>query len=414
MRYLRPSSVLLDHQSLLREAVLQVKDGRVQAVLQASEVRNQGLIEDFPGELWTAAPVLLHAHLESFDAPSSDWPRHSFAAWVQALLAWRNLKGSVAVARTSTDSAASPVAFGDRMAPQASARASWRELRRYGCGTVLTQRSEAGAQVVDPQCLVLQELFAPDEASAPALLEGLQQQKWGSQGIALHAPYSVSEPLARGAFEWVEQHPCRVLSIHLGEHQEERAYMAEQKGPLAELLAQNQRACKTQMWPSSVDWLEEVAPGVRPNLLVVHAADLREHELHQLQRKQAQLVWCPGTHLYFDRARPRFFDAGLPAPALGCDSRASNAVLDPLREVRLARQILPEYGPTQWWRSLTEGGAKALPQTCSEGSLQPGKLAKPLRFTDPGLHDPTELCDYLTATLDLHPLCEPGLPPTKG
>jgi cytosine/adenosine deaminase-related metal-dependent hydrolase len=419
MRYLRPSCLLIDSQTLLREAVLVVDGGQVQAIWPADQLPPDCRPEDFPGELWTAAPVLLHAHLESFDAPSESWPRHSFSAWVQALLSWRQADAH------SSDSAEAKrqagvqagvqagAAFASRMRASQSAQASWQELRRNGCGTLLTQVSEAGAELSHPQCLVLREIFAPAEADAAAILAQLQSGRLGAQGIALHAPYSVSETLARGAFRWVNQGSPRLLSMHLGEHPEERAYLAEQSGPLAELMALNGRPPKERTWSSPIAWLEDVAPGRQANLLAVHGGDLNPDELNHLQQKAAHLVWCPGTHLYFDRPRPVFHDAGLAAPALGCDSRASNASLDPLREVRLAREILPEFGPIQWWHALTQTGAAALPAAYKVGTLEPGKLAMPLRLSDPGLRHAVELCDYLTGTPALNPLYQPGLPPTS-
>lgn len=114
-------------------------------------------------------------------------------------------------------------------------------------------------------------------------------------------------------------------------------------------------------------------------------------------------MWCPGTHLFFDRPRPAFFEAGIQAPALGCDSRASNDRMDPLHEVRLARRLLPDYGPCNWWRALTETGAHDL--DLSLGISSPWARSLPiLRFSDPDLYDVGAVCDYLTAADGPRPL----------
>jgi cytosine/adenosine deaminase-related metal-dependent hydrolase len=143
----------------------------------------------------------------------------------------------------------------------------------------------------------------------------------------------------------------------------------------------------------------------------VHASDLRVGELRVLQAKQVMPVFCPGTHRYFARARPAFADAGLAAPLLGCDSRASNARLDPFLELVQAREILPEYSAQAWWSALTTRAAASLGLASRKGSLLAGREGLFLRLPDPLLRDPAALCDSLASPHGPRPLARPGCPP---
>jgi cytosine/adenosine deaminase-related metal-dependent hydrolase len=399
MRLLRPSSVLLTADCLRTDVVLAVPEpGELGEPQWRNELDCQGPFEDYSGELWTAPPLMMHAHLESWDAPSSEWPRESFSAWVGALLRWRVQE--------------------NRMPAAESAKRSWRELQTNGCGAVLTSASEAvddvgdGSTVLDPncnpgrpQCRVATEWFQPDPEHA---------SQWNpparSSVVALHSPFGVSEDLATAAFQWQQQSTGRALTLHLGEHADERRYLRDHEGPLADLLTARGRQLKAQKWASPVDWLEEVAPGKRKGVFAVHCGDLSVEELQRLHAKQIGMVWCPGTHQYFDRPTPAFARAGLAAPMLGCDSRASNSELNPLRELRIARQVLPQYSAADWWRAATEQAQYHWGLYVDSIAGAPTSATLPLRFSDPNLSSAAEVCDYLTSEEKPHPLASPGIP----
>jgi cytosine/adenosine deaminase-related metal-dependent hydrolase len=389
MRILRPSSVLLTPTCLRTDLVLVVDEKRMEWI-EAASAPTTVEVENFDDQLWTAAPIMFHAHLESWDAPAELWHRSSFSEWVTDLLQWRSQA--------------------QRQSATQSYEASWNELAQNGCGAVFASASdlESEAYLNDEligRCEVATELFAPDVENAHAVWN---QQSDSARAVALHSPFGCSERLARLAFRWLQSKETALLSLHLGEHEEEREYLATGKGKLADLLHARGRGAKAGVWNSPVDWLEHVAPGMVAGALAVHCGDLSSMELEQLLAKQVQVVWCPGTHQYFDRKIPKFWQAQMPAPFLGCDSRASNLELNPLREVRIARQSLPEYGPTEWWSAITERSAnywnQFLPNRCSERQF--------LRLKNPRLSSAAEVCDYLTAEDNLKPLQEPGLPQT--
>lgn len=406
-RYLMPDSALLTSQQMVEGQVCVLSAAGIEAWIGPESVPSGAQIESFPGEVWAAAPCLLHAHLESYDAPSSGWPRQSFSAWVQALLAWRH-------------------GVSERLSASESARLSLTSLSEAGCGLVVSSVSEPEARASSPSttCLAWSELFEPDPSLAQATwkawvasFEAMRQDEAIATelavptGVALHAPFSVSTDLAQLAFAWGAAAPTRRVSIHLGEHAEERALLAEQSGPLAELLTARGRSLPEERWASSVEWLEAVAPGAQANVFAVHASDLRVAELQALQAKKVMPVFCPGTHRYFGRPQPAFAQAGLPAPLLGCDSRASNVQLDPFAELCHARDILPEYTAQDWWSALTTRAAESLGMASRRGSLLAGREGLFLRLPDPLLRDPAALCDSLASSYGPRPLARPGCPP---
>lgn len=299
------------------------------------------------------------------------------------------------------------------MSTAEAAQASARELASQGCGFVLASASEPGAQHAKEEGgLAVEswpELFEPDPAQAQACWDRFCEDFSEARGLALHAPFSVSPELARLAFAWAAE-PGRFVSIHLGEHADERALLRDHAGPLADLLRARGRDLPRQRWSSPVEWLEDVAPGPRPRVFAVHAGELDSAELRALQDKQVQPIFCPGTHRYFARPQPQFEAAGLAAPLLGCDSRASNAELNPWAELREAAELFPSYSGQDWWAAVTTRAAAALQDDATEGSLAPGRRARIARLPDPGLRQPAALCDSLASAEGPIPLASTGIP----
>lgn len=385
-RALLPSaSNLLEHHALVVEQVSSLP--RVRAIVPQAELPASMPQHRFAEEVWTVAPVLAHAHLESWDAPAEQWQRGSFTEWVQELMAWRGQ---------------------DRLDAQESARQSLQALGQSGASCVAAHVGEpfdlAGALAMTPgapRVLAWQEWIGAGELSEP----------WpGLHGFALHAPYSVPLPQAQALLAR-SQSRGEVLSLHLGEHAEEREFLASATGPMADMVQARQGSLPATRFASPVDWLE-AAGGMRPGVLAVHGGDLSAEELQRLQGAGVSLVYCPGTHEYFARDRPAFVEAGGLPPALGCDSMASNRCLDPLYELRLACQQMPEFGPQAWWAALTAGGAEALHQV-DLGHWKPGAEARVLRLSQvpsSATASAAELCAYL-ASGEATRIAEGSLPP---
>jgi len=317
--------------------------------------------ERFPGEIWTAAPVLAHAHLDGWDAPAARFRRAPFAAWVQDLLAWREQP--------------------DRLSASQSAERACAQLARAGCGLAAVHVGEngaEGAQNAPLELLAWREVIEPfPTGDAATSFRSWQHSAPPCHGLALHAPYTVDVELAREVFA----RTGGLVSVHLGETSEERTCLADGTGPLADLLADRRGRRPAEGFDSPVAWLAAVG-GMRSGTLAVHASALDADELRALDHAGVAIVFCPGTHLWFDRPEPRFSEAGVFPRALGCDSRASNDELDPLREYRLALRVLPAWAPELAWHALTEGGASVL-RRVGRASLEPGSPARFLRLRDP-------------------------------
>jgi len=363
-----PAAVLKNAHQLLRNWALGVDEsGTIVEIIPVDELGAAvAQLKEYPDEIWSAAPIMMHAHLESYDAPSESWQRSSFAEWVTALLSWRSQ---------------------ERLNFHQSARASLKELAENGCALVLAQSSESEEAIATdgnlPALINWCEIFAPDESEASTLFE-LNKTK-AHDGISLHAPFSVSVKLATKLFS-----AGGPVSLHLGEHTDEREAL-KGRGQLAEMIAKLSGQSPAQDWDSPISWLKEVG-GLRRGVLAVHCGDLDRGELQTLEMNGVAIAWCPGTHEYFSRSTPNFFHAGLLPPFIGCDSRASNNCLDPIREFELANTILPDYSPEEWWDALTVRPAEWLARP-EFGQLSVGKKMCALRFEDTS---PTSASQFLS------------------
>ncbi|MDP6850912.1 MAG: hypothetical protein QF524_08240 [Planctomycetota bacterium] len=340
-RFLQPDAIFINGK-LTRNCVAVLDGIGGLCIEEASQVKPEK-IERFENECWTEAPILAHAHLESYDAPSAEWPRKSFSEWVGSLLEWR--------------------ASTNRLSPEESASASLEELRNYGCGGVLSHVSEVSARSsLHEECKALPMLWALSEVFEPTgkLSSDKMAELQTNPAVALHSPFGVSLEVASSLFSSHD-----LVSIHLGEHQEEREFLAHASGPLAALFEERSRMLPPQRFTSPVDWLE-AAGGLREGVLAVHASELKKGELNRLLGAGVKVVWCPGTHNYFERPEPIFSLVMKEPPLLGCDSRASNESLDPMREFRLACSECPGFSPLEWWKSLT---------TRAQGTLDPQRKA---------------------------------------
>jgi cytosine/adenosine deaminase-related metal-dependent hydrolase len=354
LRAFIPDGILLNAFAFHQHHALVVdKIGRITDVCDVDDLDPAIEQTRCPGQLLTAAPILAHAHLESFDAPSKGFSHASFAQWAQSLIEWRD----------------SP----SRLSAEESASASREQLAQNGCGLVATHVAEPGAEgdiSPDlPEVFAFTELFIPS-GDMPELPD------YPYRGVALHAPYSVCDKVARQVF--AQCTADNVVSIHLGEHAEERQFLEDGSGELADLFRERQLPLKDNFYSSPVDWLEEVG-GLSKNTIAVHCTNLSADELLRLEDAEVAVVFCPGTHKYFERPKPAFAEVASLIPALGCDSLASNQCLDPLYELRCAKEIVPEISSQMWWQALTMRGAEVLRRP-DLGSLAQGKWARVLSF----------------------------------
>jgi len=361
-RFLLPDALLVHAGRCLHEHALSVSDGKIVGIIPAGEVAKENL-ERYSGELWVAGPILAHAHLEDYDFPAKDWQGKPFSTWAGGLTRWRGEQAAIGT--------------------EESANRTLAELKNAGCGLVAIHAGEAQRPLPSmPEVLIFRE------APFPGTTGG---EEWTpSPFSALHSPFLASEANARRVF----RNPSRRVSVHLGEHPEERRFLSSQDGPLAELMESRGRPFPRERWESPAHWLKAMG-GARPGVLAVHCGDLDAQELVALRRAGVSICWCPGTHSYFERTTPSFDEAGILPDCLGCDSRASNHRLDPLMELRLARKTLSHASPQDLWHALTAGGAASL-GLVTRGTLEPGRKAEILAFSSPAEKEAKGICRWLS------------------
>jgi 5-methylthioadenosine/S-adenosylhomocysteine deaminase len=183
-------------------------------------------------------------------------------------------------------------------------------------------------------------------------------------GLSPHSLYACSDELLRRAGDALARTGCH-LQIHLAETKEE----------VAELHA------RTGARP--VERLEYFGL-LSPNVVIAHGVWLDDDECRRLARAGASIAHNVSSNMKLASGvapLTRFTMAGLNV-ALGTDSSASNNVLDPFREMRLATlmQRALARDPAAWpayaaLEAATRHGAAALGFGDETGSLERRKRA---------------------------------------
>lgn len=234
-----------------------------------------------------------------------------------------------------------------------SVRAGIAELRAGGTTAIadilaMDTADAALEEATDLRRVLFREVIRFDPAAAEEVLAQVPARRTAQEGDGLrhglspHAPYTITEPLLRGAVrdaqargEW--------LCIHAAETPEETEMLLHGRGRLHEFL--RERVLPPD-WTAPglrpVQWLDALR-ALGPRTLLVHCNDVDGEDIPLLARSGTSVVLCPGTHVFFARgAFPlrRLLDAGVRC-FLGTDSLASNERLDMTREVELAMELTP-------------------------------------------------------------------------
>ena len=112
---------------------------------------------------------------------------------------------------------------------------------------------------------------------------------------------------------------------------------------------------------SPVEYLDTLGV-LGPELLVVHGVYLSNHDRHLLRRRASPLVLCPRSNLHISGDLPdlpTLIAEGVHL-AVGTDSLASCADLDPLACVHTLADAFPTVDPAALLHAVTAGGADAL------------------------------------------------------
>ncbi|HEX7481450.1 MAG TPA: amidohydrolase family protein [Polyangiales bacterium] len=192
--------------------------------------------------------------------------------------------------------------------------------------------------------------------------------------LAPHTAYTLHPDVLREIVVAADGGDART-SLHLAEHAAERAFLQTGGGAIAQWLSA--RGASTLDW--TVPGCDAVSYAQRlgvlgPRVIAVHLCDARPDEIAQVAAAGSPVVLCPRSNLHIELKLPPLLEilrAGI-HPALGTDSLASNASLDPLAEARALRQRFPSVAPRQLLAMATSYGAEVLGFAHLVGRLAPG------------------------------------------
>jgi cytosine/adenosine deaminase-related metal-dependent hydrolase len=229
-------------------------------------------------------------------------------------------------------------------------------------------------------------------------IEALMPVAWLRPAIVPHAPYSVSPELFRAIAAASGDRP---MSVHLGESAEELQFLRDGTGAWRELLARlgvwNDRWTPPGCGP--VEYLDRLGL-VGEHLLAVHGTQFTRDDLARLAAAGATVVTCPRSNRWTGAGVPPiedFYASGVRV-AIGTDSLASVADLNPFAELAEVHRLAPAVPPSRVLESATRSGAEALGFAADYGTVEPGKLADLIAIRIPGGVDDVE--QYLVSGIE--------------
>jgi aminodeoxyfutalosine deaminase len=214
--------------------------------------------------------------------------------------------------------------------------------------------------------------------------------------LAPHAPYSTSLELFNAIRSAVNDSPCPIMSVHLGESPEEVEFVEQGTGAwrgMLELIGAWRDDWKVPAC-DPVGYLDRHGL-IDSQTLVVHGVQFTDAALARLQEIGATLVTCPRSNHWVGVGYPpieRFYASGVNV-AVGTDSLASVGDLNLFSELKTMRWLAPTVPAGKILESATAIGAKALGLETELGSLTPGKRADMISVELPAAVDDVE--EYL-------------------
>jgi len=360
---------LVDETTCVRDAAFRIEGDRIAEVIPANAAPEGARVIDCGDAVLAPAPVNAHTHLELTHLGRVS-PRGGFLHWGVRLALRRtpfnrrrSKRGVRMGIRQSIDAGTAFVAdistrhdIADVLAREDLPSRSFLEI------------AEPRASLADRKLTRLTEKLDALEAAGidPSLL-----------GIAPHAPYSVSTPLARGLVRLAEERDLP-LSIHLAELQDEVAFLADGSGPLGRFLRRFGLLDDDWRPPgvTPVQWARDVGL-LSPRTLAVHVNYATDDDVRILAGSGATVVVCPRSRSHFGHdADPgchpirRLLDAGVPV-VLGTDSLASCPTLSIFDEMRFLRSH-PAYDDVSDADILRTGLGRDFPSVV--GAAKRGRL----------------------------------------
>lgn len=186
--------------------------------------------------------------------------------------------------------------------------------------------------------------FLPEKANQAFshLIDRLQKGKQQT-GIGPHSPYSVSPKLLILCCEYANRFNMP-LSIHVSETWEEIQFFMKGNGPIFEKKLLNNSLSDHWQCPkiSPIKYLDSIGV-LKYRPLLIHAGCLCDGDIEIIRKNSCTVVFCPGSHRYFERGNYPLLDflkAGIPV-GIGTDSLASNDTLDIVNELKIITETVP-------------------------------------------------------------------------
>ncbi len=370
--------VVLDADTVLQDAGLLVRAGRVEQVLpdrhaiQWAMAEHPGISRQSIAGVLAPGWVNAHAHLELSSLAGEIPSEGGFVAWVGRLVA--------AKAEASPESWAQGVQRGAQRLLETGTTCVG-DIDSVGVGVeTLARTGLRGVQYIETY-------DAHDPERTSAALEALRTATSTRQpservaiGLAPHAGFTVSATLLEEVAQCAREGP-HAVTMHWAETAEELEWLRTGQGPMSRFLGPSPRELP-------LAGLQRCGL-LGPNLSLVHGNHPEPGDWQRLGDSGTSVVHCPGSHAFFGRepfALRAALEAGV-SVGLGTDSWASNEDLNMAREVVLLRQAHPWLPAREAFRFGTAGAADALGLGERVGHLRPGAAADclqmPLAPTNP-------------------------------
>jgi len=362
----------------IENGALIVRDGRILAVgrLQDLQLTVPGAERfDYADGVLLPPMVNAHIHLELSDFPiwreqlGETTEPDDLVAWIEQVI---RIKQAV-----------DPDCFASAISHGISASLS------AGTGAVGEVLSQFPARMAHRSSPLYGRLFFEAIGRLPELFRSLRlklEELLGEgacgrlqPGLAPHAPYTLAAEFLRELFQFAKRHnhPC---TMHLAESAEERRFLHDGGGPIAERLYPRV-GWGDDIPPGSgrspVAWLDALG-GVAPWNLLVHGVQVDEEDLRLIATSGATVVFCPRSNARLKVGSPplSLYRATGVKLALGTDSLASNDSLSLWDEIAFAWPEFSRcYTASEMLRLATCNGAEALGLHGEMGELRPGSGA---------------------------------------
>ena len=288
---------------------------------------------ELPQTVLLPALVNAHTHLDlTHIGPQPHDPSRGFMSWVEMIRARRaaddeqvraSVSRGVELSRSAGVLAVGDIAGAPQSTPARASLTPWRALRDAGLRGVSYLEFFAIGTGRERFRQWLPQLLdaARNEASKDDLAR---------IGLQPHAPNTVCLDAYRWAFEQAAASGLPVAT-HLAESPEERAFIADGRGPMRELLERlnlwdDTITAETGRSATPVEHLAPVLEPAGPRAVVAHVNDASGHDLELLAKTGCSVAYCPrasayfGAHEHFGPHRYRdMLHAGINV-ALGTDS----------------------------------------------------------------------------------------------